>query len=78
MKAVVRSAGSMLLKDGISQPSSCGAKEVLVDVKAAGINPVDYKVIRFFPRTLSKSYSDIFSCQVGPLEQQLSVLTLLV
>ena len=49
MKAVVRSAGSMLLKDGISQPSSCGAKEVLVDVKAAGINPVDYKVIRFFP-----------------------------
>ena len=44
MKAVVRSAGSMLLKDGVSQPSSCGAKEVLVDVKAAGINPVDYKV----------------------------------
>jgi len=44
MKAVVRSAGSMLLKDGVSQPSSCGAKEVLVDVKAAGINPVDYKL----------------------------------
>ena len=44
MKAVVRSAGSMLLKDGVTQPSSCGAKEVLVDVKAAGINPVDYKV----------------------------------
>ena len=45
MKAVVRSAGSMLFKDGVSQPSSCGSKEVLVDVKAAGINPVDYKVL---------------------------------
>jgi len=40
----VRSAGSMLFKDGVSQPSSCGSKEVLVDVKAAGINPVDYKL----------------------------------
>ena len=52
MKAVVRSAGSMLLKDGVSQPSSCGAKEVLVDVKAAGINPVDYKVTKCFSRNV--------------------------
>ena len=59
MKAVVRSAGSMLLKDGVSQPSSCGAKEVLVDVKAAGINPVDYKVTRFFPE-LSQNHILIF------------------
>ena len=44
MKAVVRSGASMLMKENYSIPSSCGAKEVLVDVKAAGINPVDYKL----------------------------------
>ena len=44
MKAVVRSGASMLMKENYSSPSSCGAKEVLVDVKAAGINPVDYKL----------------------------------
>ena len=45
MKAAVRSlTGSIAMKENYSRPDSCGAKEVLVDVKAAGINPVDYKV----------------------------------
>ena len=45
MKAAVRSlTGSITMKDNYSRPDSCGSKEVLVDVKAAGINPVDYKV----------------------------------
>ena len=45
MKAAVRSlTGSIAMKENYSRPDSCGSKEVLVDVKAAGINPVDYKV----------------------------------
>ena len=45
MKAAVRSlTGSIAMKENYSMPDSCGSKEVLVDVKAAGINPVDYKV----------------------------------
>ena len=45
MKAAVRSlTGGIAMKENYSRPDSCGAKEVLVDVKAAGINPVDYKV----------------------------------
>ena len=47
MKAVVRSGAVQLFKEGYPVPSACGAKEVLIDVKAAGINPVDYKVICF-------------------------------
>ena len=45
MKAVIRSGAAQVFKENYSAPSSCGGKEVLVDVKAAGINPVDYKVI---------------------------------
>ena len=44
MKAIVRSGASMVMKENYAMPTSCGAKEVLVDVKAVGINPVDYKV----------------------------------
>jgi len=44
MKAVVRSGAAQLFKEGYPVPSTCGAKEVLIDVKAAGINPVDYKL----------------------------------
>ena len=47
MKAVIRSGAAQVFKENYSAPSYCGAKEVLVDVKAAGINPVDYKVIWF-------------------------------
>ena len=43
MKAAVRSGGSILFKDNQPAPGSCGAKEVLIEVKAAAINPVDYK-----------------------------------
>ena len=43
MKAAVRSGGSILFKDNQSAPTSCGPKQVLIDVKAAAINPVDYK-----------------------------------
>ena len=43
MKAAVRSGGSILFKDNHPAPTSCGAKQVLIDVKAAAINPVDYK-----------------------------------
>ena len=56
MKAAVRSlTGSIAMKENYSRPNSCGAKEVLVDVKAAGINPVDYKVsinVKTFDNTL--------------------------
>jgi len=44
MKAVIRSGAAQVFKENYSAPSSCGGKEVLVDVKAAGINPVDYKL----------------------------------
>jgi len=44
MKAIVRSGASMVMKENYAMPTSCGAKEVLVDVKAVGINPIDYKL----------------------------------
>ena len=43
MKAAVRSGGSILFKDSHPAPSACGNKQVVIDVKAAAINPVDYK-----------------------------------
>ena len=43
MKAAVRSGGSILFKENHPAPSSCGSKQVVIDVKAAAINPVDYK-----------------------------------
>ena len=43
MKAAVRSGGSILFKESQPAPSSCGSKQVVIDVKAAAINPVDYK-----------------------------------
>ena len=33
----------MLFKENQPAPASCGAKQVLIEVKAAAINPVDYK-----------------------------------
>ena len=50
MKAAVRSAfsGAISLSENYSQPSSCKATEVLIDVKAAAINPVDYKIGGYF------------------------------
>ena len=50
MKAAVRSGGSILFKDNQPAPTSCGAKQVLIDVKAAAINPVDYKERFFVPK----------------------------
>jgi len=43
MRAVVRKGGDRVFKDDFAVPS-CGAQEVLVRVKAAAINPVDYKL----------------------------------
>ena len=50
MKAAVRSGGSILFKDNQPAPTSCGPKQVLIDVKAAAINPVDYKESFFVPK----------------------------
>lgn len=75
MKAAVRSlTGSIAMKENYSRPDSCGSKEVLVDVKAAGINPVDYKVginVKTFNTSLST-----FGCSYpGPWVAALLVLT---
>ena len=43
MKAVVREWGSMVLKDNIPIPVA-GSNDVLISIKAAAINPVDYKL----------------------------------
>ena len=43
MKAAVRSGGSIIFKDNQPAPTSCGANQVMIEVKAAAINPVDYK-----------------------------------
>ena len=42
MRAVVREWGNIVFKNMLDIPS-CGSKEVLVRVKSAAINPVDYK-----------------------------------
>ena len=76
MKAAVRSlTGSITMKDNYSRPDSCGSKEVLVDVKAAGINPVDYKVS--INVTTFNTYSlSTFGCSYpGPWVAALLVLT---
>ena len=44
MKAAVRSyGGSIYFSDNYKKPT-CGPNQILVKVKAAGINPVDYKM----------------------------------
>ena len=52
MRAVVLQGGNMVFKHSYAIPK-CGAGNVLVRVKAAAINPIDYyKVGRFDPRIL--------------------------
>ena len=46
MKAVVREWGSMLLKEDVMIPVA-GDTDVLISIKAAAINPVDYKLPSF-------------------------------
>ena len=43
MKAVVREWGSMFLKENVPIPVT-GGSDVLIEIKAATINPVDYKL----------------------------------
>ena len=43
MKAVVREWGSMILKENVPIPVA-GGSDVLILIKAAAINPVDYKL----------------------------------
>ena len=43
MKAVVREWGSMVLKDNLPIPV-VGCSDILISIKAAAINPVDYKL----------------------------------
>jgi len=43
MKAVVREWGSMVLKENVPIPVA-GGSDVLISIKAAAINPVDYKL----------------------------------
>ena len=43
MKAVVREWGSMVLKENVPIPTA-GSNDVLISIKSAAINPVDYKL----------------------------------
>ena len=54
MKAVVREWGSMVLKENVPIPVP-GGSDVLISIKAAAINPVDYKL----PRLVLGSVIDI-------------------
>jgi len=44
MKAAVRTGGAIRFSAGAKAPRKPGMNEVLVSVRAAGINPIDYKL----------------------------------
>ena len=53
MKAAVRTGGAIRFSAGAKTPRKPGMNEVLVSVRAAGINPIDYKLPKLLGGTVA-------------------------